>query len=63
MDNQRLRFLLILEIAEMKEDDDEGDESTAPFNTLSPSNLTRELIAAVDLSASSSLDGLFNGGE
>lgn len=32
-------------------------------NTLSPSNLTRELISAVDLNASSSLDGRFNGGE
>ena len=56
MENQRLRSLLVLEMATR-------DESTAPFNVPSPSNLVRELIAAVDLDAGPSLDGRFNGGE
>lgn len=51
MENQRLRSPLVLEMAKMREDDDEGDESTAPFDTLSP------------LNATSSLDCRFNGGE
>lgn len=63
MENQRLRSLLVLGMATIREDDDEGDESTAPFNAPSPSNLMRELTAAVDLDARPFLDGRFNGGE
>lgn len=60
MENQRLRSLLVLGMATIREYDDEGDESTAE---ISPSKLMRELTAAFDLDAGPSLDGRFNGGE
>lgn len=60
--NQRLRSIFVLAIAKNREDD-EGGESTMPFNVLSSANPTIELITAVDLNAGTFLDGRFNGRE
>lgn len=65
-ENQRLRSLLVLEMAKNRENNDEEDEyqrRRSMFRRLSPSNLMIELTAAVDLNTGSSLVGRFNGRE